>query len=62
MFILSADSEAKKHPMDSHNNFSDDTKDLLNDLKLNYPEIVFKLVDTRYYKLNKEYKYFESYK
>lgn len=54
-FIVSCHSKDEKEPTDSENNFKSTTIDILNKLKNAYPTIKFKLMDTRYFDLAKEY-------
>jgi len=61
-FMITCDSQAESIPLDSHSNFSQDTKDLVEDLKTTFPQIKWTLVDTRYFELNKKYSYFKSYR
>ena len=61
-FMLAADSAAKDFPRDFKSNFGEDIKSIVEDLKDSYPNIEFRLLDTRYFELNKKYEYFKSYK
>lgn len=54
-FIISCHSKGEKEPTDSESNFKGTTRDTLNKLSTAYPDIKFKLMDTRYFDLAKEY-------
>lgn len=61
-FIISCDSVAENIPMDYWSNFSDTTLSLIEDLKNEFKDIKFTLVDTRYFELNRKHGNFKSYR
>jgi hypothetical protein len=60
LFIISCNSEAETIPTDIDSNFDDKLIGMKNDLEDAYPEIEFKLMDTRFLELDKIYKNFKK--
>ncbi len=63
-FVIACDSIAEDFPMEPDDNFGEHIKSVVEDLKSIYSKenIEFRLCDTRYFTLNKPYKYFKSRK